>query len=69
VTAMDMTRADRERLGPQAALIRKDSADMRDLLAEVRRAAGHTPTLAPAPANSAEREAEELEVAEARRRV
>ena len=69
VTAMDMTRADRERLGPQAALIRKDSADMRDLLAEVRRAAGHAPPLAPAPANSVERHAEELEVAEARRRV
>jgi PAS domain S-box-containing protein len=69
VTAMDMTRADRERLGPQAALIRKDSADMRDLLAEVRRAAGHAPPLAPAPANSVERHAEELEVVEARRRV
>ena len=69
VTAMDMTRADRERLGPQATLIRKDSADMRDLLAEVRRAAGHAPPLAPAPANSAERQAEELEVAEARRRA
>ena len=68
VTAMDMTRADRERLGPQAALIRKDSADMRDLLAEVRRAAGQAPPLAPAPANSAERHAGELEVAEARRR-
>ena len=68
VTAMDMTRADRERLGPQAALIRKDSADMRDLLAEVRRAAGQAPPLAPAPANSAERHAGELEVAAARRR-
>ena len=69
VTAMDMTRADRERLGPQAALIRKDSADMRDLLAEVRRAAGQAPPLAPAPANSAERHAGELEVAAARRRI
>ncbi len=69
VTAMDMTRADCERIGPQAALIRKDSADMRNLLAEMRRAAGHAPPLAPAPANSVERHAEELEVVEARRRV
>lgn len=69
VTAMDMTQADRDRLGPQAALIRKDSIDMRDLLAEVRRAAGHTLTVAPAPANSAVRHAEELEVATGRRRT
>jgi len=69
VTAMDMTQADRDRLGPQAALIRKDSADMRDLLAEVRRAAGQALPAAPAPANTAVRHAEELEVVAGRRRV
>jgi len=69
VTAMDMTQADRDRLGPQAALIRKDSADMRDLLAEVRRAAGQALPAAPAPANTPVRHAEELEVVAGRRRV
>ena len=69
VTAMDMTQADRDRLGPQAALIRKDSADMRDLLAEVRRAAGQALPAAPAPANTAVRHAEELEAVAGRRRV
>jgi len=69
VTAMDMTAADRERLGPQASLVRKDSADMRDLLAEVRRAAGHAPPAAPAPANTPVRHAGELEVAAGRRRA
>jgi len=69
VTAMDMTQADRDRLGPQAALIRKDSADMRDLLAEVRHAAGQALPAAPAPANTAVRHAEELEVVAGRRRV
>ncbi len=69
VTAMDMTAADRERLGPQAALIRKDSSDMRDLLQEVRRASGQALPAAPAPANTPARRAEELETALGRHRA
>ena len=66
VTAKDVTQADRDRLGPQASLIRKDSADMRDLLGEIRRAA--TPA-APAPDNTTARRAEELEIAMGRHRT
>ncbi len=69
VTAMDVTAADRERLGPQASLIRKDSADMRDLLQEVRRASGQAAPAAPAPTNTPARRAEELETAVGRHRV
>ncbi len=68
VTAMDVTPADRERLGPQAALIRKDSADMRDLLQEVRRASGQAAPAAPVPANTAVRRTGELETAAGRHR-
>ena len=70
VTAKDVTAEDRRRLaGHNACVVRKDSADMRDLLAEVRRAAGHAPLAAPAPANTAVRQAEELEVAVGRIRT
>ncbi len=69
VTAMDMTAADRERLGPQPTLIRKDSSDMRDLLQEVRRASGQALPAAPAPANTPARRAEELETALGRHRA
>ncbi len=70
VTAKDVTSEDRKRLaGQNTCIIQKDSADMRDLLAEVRRAAGHEPPAAPAPANTAVRQAAELEVTAARLRT
>ncbi len=61
VTAKDVTAEDRKRLGSHnACIIWKDSADMRDLLAEVRRVARHDPPAAPAPANTGVRQAAEL---------
>lgn len=48
VTAKDVTPAERERLkGEAARVIQKGSAGMQDLLAAVRKAAGHLPPAAP----------------------
>ncbi len=70
VTAKDVTAEDRKRLGRHnACIIRKDSADMRDVLAEVRRVARHEPPAAPAPANTAVRQAAELDVTAGRIRA
>jgi len=70
VTAKDVTADDRKRLGNHnACIIRKDSADMRDLLAEVRRVARHDPPVAPAPANTGVRQAAELDVTAGRVRA
>ena len=70
VTAKDVTSEDRHRLtGHNACIVRKNSADVRDLPAEVHRVAGHVPPAAPAPANTAVRQAEELEVAVGRIRT
>ena len=53
VTAKDVTPAERERLkGEAARVIQKGSSGMHDLLAAVRKAAGHPPPAAPSPAGT-----------------